>query len=266
MPVLLPNLVAREARITLGQLPDALRDAVKHIRIFGPHALAQQLADEMELRFAPMGLKVEIVAAYPPGEFGVTIPPETVVSAAFSLAARWLLEQKPAFDFLPPKLTLIEQFAAKYSSGRLRTVGAIAAGIAVLVGGLFFIQQIQLWHLRSQWSGMSAKVSELQAVQNLILQYRPWFDDSFRDLAILRKLSLAFPEDGTVTAKTIEIHDDNTVSCSGTARDSTALLAMQSRLRTTEGVNGLKLDLIHGKTPVQFTFDFQYGNGGANEN
>ena len=266
MPVLLPNLVAREARITLGQLPEALRDAVKHIRIFGPHALAQQLADEMELRFAPMGLKVEIVAAYPPGEFGVTIPPETVVSAAFSLAARWLLEQKPAFDFLPPKLTLIEQFAAKYSSGRLRTVGAIAAGIAVLVGGLFVIQQIQLWHLRSQWSAMSAKVSELQAVQNLIVQYRPWFDDSFRDLAILRKLSLAFPEDGTVTAKTIEIHDDNTVSCSGTARDSAALLAMQSRLRTTDGVNGLKLDLIHGKTPVQFTFDFQYGNGGANEN
>jgi hypothetical protein len=266
MPVLLPNLVAREARITLGQLPDALRDAVKHIRIFGPRALAQQLADEMELRFTPMGLKVEIVATYPPEEFGLTFPLETAISAAFSLAARWLLEQKPAFDFLPPKLTLVEQFAAKYSSGRLRTVGAIAAGVAVLVGGLFSIQQIQFWRLQSQWSAMSAKVSELQAVQNLIIQYRPWFDDSFRDLAILRKLSLAFPEDGTVTAKTIEIHDDNTVSCSGTARDSAALLAMQSRLRMTDGVNGLKLDLIHGKAPVQFTFDFLYGNGGANEN
>jgi hypothetical protein len=23
------------------------------------------------------------------------------------------------------------------------------------------------------------------------------------------------------------------------------------------------VDLIHGKTPMQFTFDFQYGNGGA---
>jgi len=28
----------------------------------------------------------------------------------------------------------------------------------------------------------------------------------------------------------------------------------------------LKVDLIHGKAPMQFTFDFQYGNGGANEN
>ena len=266
MPALLPNLVAREARVTLGQLPAVLRDAVKHIRIFGPRELAQQLADELELRFKPMGLKVEIATAYPPDEFGVKLPPETTVSAAFSLAARRLVEQTPAFDFLPPKPTFIEQFTTKYSSGRLRTAGAIAAGIAVLVGGLFFIQQIQLWRLRSEWSAMSAKVSDLQAVQNQIRQYRPWFDDSFRDLAILRKLSLTFPEDGAVTAKAIEIHDDNTVSCSGTARDSAALLAMQAKLRTADGVSGLKLDLIHGKAPVQFTFDFHYASGGPNEN
>ena len=56
------DLVAREARITLGQLPAELRDAVKRIRIFGPRELAQQLADEMELRFEPMGLNVEIVS------------------------------------------------------------------------------------------------------------------------------------------------------------------------------------------------------------
>ena len=64
---------------------------------------------------------------------------------------------------------------------------------------------------------MSAKVGELQAVQGQIQQYRPWYDDTFRALAILRQLTLAFPEDGTVTAKTIEIQDDNTVSCSGNA-------------------------------------------------
>ena len=99
-----------------------------------------------------------------------------------------------------------------------------------------------------------------------IRQYRPWFDDSFRDLAILRQLSLAFPEDGAVTAKTIAIHEGNAVSCSGNARDNAALLAMQASLRKADGVSDLKLDLIHGKSPMQFTFDFHYGNGGANEN
>ena len=82
------DLVARETRITLGQLPAELREAVKRIRIFGPRELAQQLADEMELRFEPMGLKVEMVSAYAPDEFGVQLPPEAPVSAAFSLAAR----------------------------------------------------------------------------------------------------------------------------------------------------------------------------------
>ena len=260
------DLVAREARITLGQLPVELRATVKRIRIFGPRELAQQLADEMELRFEPMGLDIEIAAAYSPDEFGVQLPPEASVSPAFSLAARLLSGQTPVFEFLPPKPTLIEQFAAKYSSGRLRTIGAMAAGIVAMVGGLFLFQEFELILLRSRWSAMSAKVGELQTVQNQIQHYHSWYDDTFRDLAILRQLTLAFPEDGAVTAKTIEIQNDNTVSCSGNARDSAALLATLAKLRAADGVGNLKVDMIHGKSPMQFTFDFQYGNGGANEN
>jgi len=262
-PALQPDLVARESRITLGQLPAELRDAVKRIRIFGPRELARQLADEMELRFEPMDLSVEVVTAYQPDEFGVQLPPEASLSAAFSLAARPLVDQPPAFEFLPPKPTLLEQFAAKYSSGRLRTVGAAAAGVVVIVGGMFFVQQIELWRLHSQWKAMSAKVLELQGIQGQIQQFQPWYDDTFRDLAILRQLSLAFPEDGVVTAKNIAIQEGNTVSCSGNAQDNASLLAMQAKLSAAEGVSGFKWDLIQGKAPRQFTFDFQYGNGGA---
>ena len=261
---LLASVVAREARVTLGQLPAGLRAAVKHIRIFGPRDLAQQLADEMELKFEPMGLKVEVVSAYAPDEFGVTLPPEATLSPAFSLAARCLTEDRPAFEFLPPKPTLIEQFIAKYSSGRLRTTGAIAAGVAVIILGLFLIQQIQLWRLRSQWSHMAAKVTELQGIQDQIRFYRPWYDDSFRTLSILRQLTLAFPEDGVVTAKSIEIRDGgSTVSCSGNARDIASLLAMQAKLRMMTGVTDVHITQQRGKSPMQFTFDFKYGNGGA---
>jgi hypothetical protein len=264
--VLQTDLVTREARITLGQLPAELRETVRRIRIFGPRDLARQLADEMELRFEPMGLSVEVVAAYSPNEFGVQLPPDVSLSAAFSLAARLLAEQSPAFEFLPPKPTALEQLAAKYSSGKLRTVGAAAGGIVVIVGGLFLFQQIELMRLHSQWSAMSEKVQELDALQDQIRQYRPWFDDSFRSLAILRQLTLAFPEDGEVTAKTVEIHDGNVVNCSGTAQNNTALLRMLGQLRAVEGVTDLKVDQIRGKSPMQFTFDFHYGNGGGNEN
>jgi len=261
--VLHANVVARETRITLGQLPGALRDAVKSIRIFGPRDLAQPLADELELRFEPMGIKVELVSDYAPNEFGVTLPLEVSLSAAFSLAARFLVEQKPAFEFLPPKPNIIEQFVSKYSSGRLRTTGAVAAGVVAIIVGIFLFQQIQLWRLRSQWSHIAAKVGELQAIQDNIRQYRSWYDGTFPNLAILRQLSVSFPEDGSVTAKNITVHDGNTVTCSGTARDYASLLAMQARLRAADGVANVQLQQVRGKAPMQFVFAFKFNNGGA---
>lgn len=262
-PALLPDLVARESRITLGQLPAGLRDSVRRIRIFGPRDLAQQLADEMELRFEPMGLSVEVVAGYKPDEYGVHLPPEAPLSVAFSLAARLLTAQAPVFDFLPPKPTLLEQLATKYSSGRLRTGGAVAAGVLAIVGGAFLVQQIQLWHYGSQWEGMKAEVKDLQAVQDNIHQFQSWYDQSFNDLAILRQLTLAFPENGVVTAKSIAIQEGNLVTCSGNARDNASLLTMQSKLSGMDGVSGFKWGIIQGKSPKQFTFNFQYGTGGA---
>jgi Tfp pilus assembly protein PilN len=176
-----------------------------------------------------------------------------------------LTGQPPAFEFLPPKPTVLQQIAKKYSSGKLRSVGAVAAGLVLLIGGLFLFQEIQLISLRSQWSGMSAKVKELQGLQDQIRQYQPWFDDSFRDLSILRQLSASFPEDGEVTAKTIEIHDGNVVTCSGNARDNESLLRMLSQLRESDDVKDLKVEQLRGKAPMQFTFEFHWGMGGNNE-
>jgi len=266
-PVLRAGLVSREVRITLGQLPTEVRQAVKRIRIFGPRELARQLADEMELRFEPLGLTVEIATAYAPNEFGVQLPPGASLSAAFSLAAWPLMGQLPIFEFLPPKPTLLQQMAAKYSSGRLQTIGAAAAVILLVVGGLFGFQEIQLVQLRAQWNGMKSRVDDLNALQGLISQYRPWFDDSYRALSILRELSLVFPETGAVTAKTIELRDGNIVSCTGTAENNTALLRTLGQLREADTVSDLKVEQIRGKSPMQFTFEFQWGNnGGGNEN
>lgn len=257
------DVIAREARVTLGQLPAELRAQVQRIRIFGPRELAQQLADEMELRFDPMGLKVDMVTAYAPNEFGVTLPPETSLSPAFSVAARALTQEKPVFEFLPPKPTLVEQLVTKYSSGRLRTAGAVAVGVAALVLGLFLFQQIQLWRLRSQWSDIEAKVTDLQKIQGQIQQYQPWYAGDYRSLAILRELSLAFPQDGVVTAKMISIRDDGTVNCSGNTQDSAALLGVEASLSKLPGVTQVHRESIQGsKPPLRFVFSFKF-NGGA---
>ncbi|HSU55048.1 MAG TPA: hypothetical protein VLT36_13395, partial [Candidatus Dormibacteraeota bacterium] len=261
--ILHADLVGREARITLGQLPAELRDSVRSIRIFGPRDLAQQLADEMELRFESGGLKVEIVSRYSAADFGVQVPGERAVAPAFSLAANYLADRKPAFELLPPRVSPWQQMSNRYATGKLRKAGAVAGAIAAIIIAAFVFQQIQLVSLRSQWNGMSAQVKDLKGLEDRIKQFRPWYDENYRDLSILKALTQAFPEDGVVSAKTIEIRDLSTVTCTGTTRDQRELLKMLERLRAdTNSIANLKIGPIRGaKPPMQFSFDFQWKEG-----
>lgn len=261
-----PDLIARETRITLGQLPDAVRASLRRVRVFGPRELAQQLTDELERRVSPMGLSVEVVSRYDAKEFGLTIPADAPVSAAFSLAAEKLSGYAAAFDFLPPKVSQYQQLMARYGTGKLRKVGLIAGGTVALVIGAFLIQQLFLWRYQSRWADIQTQVKELETTQAKIKQYRPWFDESARSLSILRQLTQSFPEDGVVTAKTIEVREGNLVTCTGTARDMNSLLAVQKKLTASGNVVDVKLNRIQGKSPMQFTFDFRWVEGGAHAN
>src|SRR6185369_3982092 len=139
-------------------------------RVFGPADLAQQLADEMELRLDVMGLKVETVTRYASGEFGVQLPAETAVRPAFSLAAEHLAGRRTGFEFLPPRVAAWKQAANRYSSGKLRGALSAAGALALLVGGVFFYQQCQLWRLQSQWSNMAGTVGQLEDINKQIAQ------------------------------------------------------------------------------------------------
>jgi hypothetical protein len=261
------DIVSREARITLGQLPAELRETVRRIRIFGPRDLAHQLADEMELRLDAAGLKVEAVARYGADEFGVHLPPDVAVSPAFSLAAGRLAGRRGVFEFLLPEVTPFQQIAARYASGRLRTAISAAAAVAVLAGGAFFIQQCQLWHYESQWSKLQPTVKQLEGLQDQIRQYRPWYDESVRGLTILKRLTEKFPEDGSVTAKTVEIKDLSTVTCTGIAKNYQALLKTVEALRSVPQILDVNLGPTRGPSQaLQFTFNFQWSEGGNRAN
>jgi hypothetical protein len=108
---------------------------------------------------------------------------------------------------------------------------------------------------------MQAQVAELTAIQDRIRAYRPWYDRSFPDLRILARVTRCFPNTGSVTARTFEIHKVarvTTVSISGTARDGMALLRTQDQLRKAKEIQGLKVEAISGKIPAQFTFTFRW--------
>lgn len=261
--VLHPDLVAREARITLGQLPAEIRQAVRRVRIFGPQNLARQLADEMELRFETMDLDVQSVGAYGPADFGGPVATDVSVSSAFSLAARLLAEQPAVFEFQPPRVSAWQQAANRYASGRLRTALTAAAAVALLVGGLFAYQQWRLWGLEGQWEKIAPRYKELQDLKGKISQYGPWDDEWVRGLTIVRTISQAFPKDNSVTAKTIEIGELRTVSCTGVAKDLPALLATKERLRSFRGIRDVNLTSSRGQPPaISFTLTFTWNQGG----
>lgn len=268
--VLRGELAARETRITLGQLPAGLRESVRSIRVFGPRDLAQQLADELELKLESLGLKAEAVSRYKPGDVPLQLPPDAPVTATISLGARVLAGEKPLFEFLPPKVTAWQRVAKRYSSGKTRLVGAVGIILALSVIGSFGYQEWQLSKLQNHWAGMQGKVKELKGVTDQIHRFRPWYDGydgSMRALMILKRMTAAFPADPSVTARSIEIHDLNAVSCTGTTSDQARLQMMLSRLGKQDGITDITRGPVRGnKPPLQFSFEFRYAGGGKVEN
>ncbi|MCU0783547.1 MAG: hypothetical protein MUF81_05765 [Verrucomicrobia bacterium] len=255
--------IARELRITLGQLPHEVREAMKRVRVFGRNEAATELAEELRAAAADWGLKVEHVRDHAATEFGVRIPSGTPISGALGLAVRQLAGQS-GMEFLPPKVSPLTQFAERYSSGKLAYAGMGVGALALIVLIAFFVQQIVLWHWQSKWSGMEAQVTELTQMRDQIRRYRPWYDESVRTLAILKRLTEAFPQDGAVSAKTIELREPARVTCSGTARNREVFIRTLDQLRSaTNQISDIHIEMTRGNTPLEFTFNFQWGGGGA---
>ncbi len=255
--------IARELRITLGQLPHEVREAMKRVRVFGRNEAATELAEELRAAAADWGMKVEHIRDHATTECGVKIPPGMAISGALSVAVRQLAGQS-GMEFLPPRISPLAQFAERYSSGKLAYAGAGVGAVAVIVLIAFFVQQIVLWHWQSKWSGIEKQVTELTQMRDQIRQYRPWYDDSVRTLSILKRLTESFPQDGAISAKVVELREPSQVTCSGTARNRDALIKALDQLRKADGIADVHIEMTRGNTPLEFTFNFQWrGPGGS---
>lgn len=260
-PELKAEQISRELRITLGQLPADLRDSLRRLRVYGRDDDARQLISQLEPLLDRLGIQAEPVREYAPDQYAVRLPPNTAISPALSLVLEYLTGRGSPLEFLPPRTSAWKQFSDRYTSRKLVGISAIAAAIAFAVGVAFLIQQWQLSRWQSQWTAMKPRVLELENQQRQIRKFRPWFDASVRSLSILRRLSEAFPEEGTVSAKTVEIRDPAVVTCSGTARDNQALLQTLDRLRASKDITAVQLEQIRGRSPLQFTFNFRWTGG-----
>ncbi|MGA4579483.1 hypothetical protein [Limisphaera sp. VF-2] len=250
--------VMRELRITIGQLPTEIQEQLQKVRVWGRSEAAQEVAEALVEPLAGMGLRVEQTRSLPEELWGCRIPAGLAPSVVVALAGRALAGRAPLAEFLPPRVSVWQQLRSRYASRRLATAGLVAGCVNGLVAGAFLVQQIQLWYWEHQWRRIQQPVAELEWVQARIREYRPWFDDSFRSLTVLKRLTEAFPEDGTVSARTVELRDNGRVLCTGTARDQAALLRTLDRLRAFPEVGQVQVEQMRGNAPIQFTFNLQW--------
>jgi hypothetical protein len=241
--------LARELRITFEQVPADLRREIHQLSLRGDSRMVGQIAEILGDWAKDSGLTIEpnVAAKHPISEEIVN-----------HLAERQLKEGGPELEFLPPRPSRWSVMMARYNSKRLATAGFAAAGVAVLAACAFGWQEYRRWSLRAEWEGMAAQVKDLEGIQDKIREFRPWYDASFRNLAIMKRVVECFPDTGSVTAKTFEIHGPATVSVTGTARDNASLLRTLDQLRQLKEIQGLKIEQIRGKTPAQFTFTFRW--------
>ena len=259
------DLVAREIRITLGQLPEALAGGVRGVKVFARGDLARQFVADLSPRLQNMGLRLEATDRASAAEFSAPPPHEIALSPALAAAANFVRSVASGPEFLPPKIHPLQQWmATNVAVKKLGWAGVAGAAVAILVAGAFIIQMLVEARWKAEFASVDRRAKDVRQAHDQIHKYGAWFDESARGLSILKAVADAFPRDGSVTAKTIEIHNLSDVTCSGVARDNLAYSRMIDKLAQTDGVTDATTDSQRGTSPnVQFTFKFTWEGGGS---
>ncbi len=237
----------REVRITLGGLPEAVRDQVRKAHFGGPPKTAETLSLKTGDYLRRMGL--DPAAIERETESG---------NPAFEAAAHFLKTEPVAFEFLPPQIPKWQVLLERFDDRRRKWLVPAAAAVIFLPIIAFMVHSHIESSLQQEWNGMKRNVSDLEVLQQNIRQYRPWFDSAPETLMILEGLMSAFPESGDVWAKTVQISEGQKVTCTGFARSHASLLALLDRFRARREVSEMQLQQERGESPIQFAVTFKW--------
>jgi Tfp pilus assembly protein PilN len=235
---------SREVRITLGRLPETVRQQVREARFSGTPATAEELCIEIRQHLRRMGIDSRLDRAEGDAPAG----------AAHDAAGQFFRKEPVVFELLPPQVSKWETLLHKFDDRRRRWIVAAVAALIVLPVLAYFIRSRMESSLNAEWNAMAANVTEVEALQQKIRQFRPWFEPAPQALAAVESLTAAFPEAGDVWAKSVQLTEGNKLTCSGFAKSQGALMATLDRLRARPDVSSVQLQQTRGDNPIQFSF------------
>ncbi len=184
-------------RITLGRLPQAVGQQVRRARFGGDPAAAARLQAATRETLARMGLETADAAD--------SATARSANDTAESAAVLALRRGAAPFEFVVPQPRKWEAALVRYNTRRYRWIAGVAAALIFLPVFGFFVRSEQESHLEKRWVAMSGNVADLDALQTAIRRFRPWFEPQPQNLQVLETLFSAFPEQGDVWAKSIQV-------------------------------------------------------------
>ncbi len=232
----------REVRITLGGLPDLVRQQIREAHFRGPQSTAELLCTTTRDQLQRMGVD--------PADIDRTAEGPNV---ALEAAENFLRSKPVAFEFVPPQTKRWQVLLQRFDSKRRRWIVAGVLVFLFLPILAMIIQSRIESGLEAEWNGMKRKVSDLDDLQQNIRKYRPWFDPAPETLIVLEGVIASFPDSGEVWAKNLQVSEGQKVTCTGFAKNHAALLALLERLRARPEVSNLQLQQERGDAPIQFS-------------
>lgn len=247
------DMIVRELRITLGRLTEDVRREVKFYSILGDGCPVDIFSEELALPFSHLGLEAEKKRFVHHSIVLNDLPAPHACAAAMD----HLWGRSNGFEFLPPAVGRLEKIIGHISSRSIFWL--IGAGVAIIfiVAGVFMIQAYILRSYQKEWAAMEPDVKEVTMLQDKLRKYRPWHDSEIRSLAILKEMTKAFPEEGNVWVKSVEIRNMSSLQVSGEAKNERVWLEMLGKMRVNPVITNLKVSQVkEGVEVLQFTMSF----------
>jgi hypothetical protein len=243
--------IARQLRISLAQAPPERRALLKTAILYGGTDWTPALRVALSEAFTTQGMTLSEGSAS-----SVLSPPQTS-SALLAAGARALQGAAFSVNVLPKRKSRLHA-STRFTPKNIRRVAIVAVAALALLVGAYWWQGERLASLQSTWTAIGPRVDSVKALQDRVRKYRTWYDDAIPSLSIPKCLATAFPEDGTVWVKSLNVKDGVNVTCTGSARSRSEWMQVMDKLGKSGELDNLQVVQTRGDTPFGFTMTFRW--------
>ncbi len=238
-----PDPVARELRITLGRRAESTENGDRVVYVFGNNRQLDCIVPPLNDAMARIGWRVEGRSARLGFECDYQIDTEPDIPAV-AAAGRLIFGLPLELLFDIEKRKRHTKLWGKTYTRRTVQFGGAAVAIAFLFLLVLLAREWRLANLESQWKSMAPAVAQAEKLREEANRLRPWHGARSESLAIVKCITEAFPEEGSLWTTSIGIKAMARIKAECRATNPEAFETMRAALNEAPFVNDVSLPNI----------------------